>query len=337
LKDTVVMTALERIVITFDLDDKHLDRLRREFPDIDFVLCLDQGRLPEVLPVAQALVGGGIRPDLLETCPDLRWVHSQGTGVDGLLFSELVESDVVVTNNSGVQASNMAEHLLAMMLAFARGLPELVRHQSKGKWIQPLRTQVKDQSDFYEHPTFEIGYQTLGIAGLGSVGRALAVRARALGMHVIGFRRRQGDPPEGIDRIYGPDDWHEMLAEADHIANCLPLTPRTRHLFGEREFQSMKPTAYFYNVGRGETVDQDALTRALQSSGIAGAGLDVTTPEPLPADSPLWYTPNVLITSHTSGLSPNRWDRGIEILIENIRRYRQGQPLVNIVDKREGY
>jgi phosphoglycerate dehydrogenase-like enzyme len=183
----------------------------------------------------------------------------------------------------------------------------------------------------------ELSHQTLAIAGLGEVGRELAKRAKGIGMRVIGSRRRLGAGPPGVDRLFGPDDWHEMLAEADHMAICLPLTPRTRHLFGEAEFKAMKSQAYLYNTSRGAIIDQDALIRALTTGEIAGAGLDVTTPEPLPPDSPLWSLPNVLITCHTSGASPYIEERGFDIVVENIRRYLQDRPLLNLVDKGEGY
>jgi D-2-hydroxyacid dehydrogenase (NADP+) len=332
-----MVPQVSTLVITFDPGDGHLERLRDEFPEIEIIECLDKQDLPSVLPGAQLLVGAGLNAELLANGPDLRWVHSQGTGVDGLLFPELVESEVLVTNNSGVQASNMAEHLLAMMLAFARGLPDLIRAQMRSTWVQPLRAQTTNQADFLEHPTFELGYQTLAIVGLGSVGRGLAARAKPLGMTVTGFKRRPDRSINSVDRLYGPNEWHTMLAEADHVAICLPLTNETARLIGTREFAAMKSTAFIYNVGRGETIDQHALIEALQTGEIGGAGLDVTSPEPLPTDSPLWTMQNVMITSHTSGLSPHRWERGIELLIDNIHRFHNGQPLRNLVDKHAGY
>jgi D-2-hydroxyacid dehydrogenase (NADP+) len=237
----------------------------------------------------------------------------------------LIESDIIVTNNSGVHAPNIAEHLLGMMLAFARGFPEMVLNQQRRHWQRP-------STDL-----FELGYQTLAVVGLGDIGHALARRAKGLGMRVVGSRRRVLSPMDGVDRIYPPDELHAMIAEADHVAITLPLTARTRHLFGAIEFEIMEPTAYIYNIGRGEIIDQDALIEALNNGEIAGAGLDVTTPEPLPEDSPLWTTPGVFITPHYSGSTPHYWDRGIELLVENIRRFRTDQPMLNVVDKGEGY
>lgn len=333
------MAMLARVVITFALPEQHLQRLHTEFPEIEFVVCPDQEQLPEQLRTAQALIGGPLTPELLAICPQLRWMQSNSAGVDRVLTPELVEHDIIVTNYSGAQASNMAEHLLAMMFVFARSLPLLMRRQVVGEWT----TQPPDElprlppTRYFARFTMELSHQTLAIAGLGDVGRELAKRAKGIGMRVIGSRRQPGDVPSGVDRIFGPDDWHEMLSEADHVAICLPLTPRTQHLFGEAAFRAMKSSAYIYNTSRGAIIDQDALIEALQAGDIAGAGLDVTTPEPLPPESPLWCMPNVLITCHTSGASPYIEERGFDIVVENIHRYLHDRPLLNLVDKREGY
>lgn len=333
------MATVSRVVITFALTEPQLQRLHAEFPGIEFVVNPDPEALPEQVSTAQALVGGPLTPAMLAASPELRWLQSNSAGVDRLLTPELVAHDLIVTNYSGVQASNMAEHLLAMMFVFARGLPILMQRQAIGEWT----TQPPDEfprlppTRYFSRFTMELSHQTLAIAGLGEVGRGLAKRAKGIGMRVIGSRRRPGDLPEGVDEIYGPDRWHEMLAEADHVAIGLPLTPRTHHLFGEAEFTAMKPTAYIYNTSRGAIIDQDALIQALTSGDIAGAGLDVTTPEPLPSDSALWAMPNVLITCHTSGASPYIEERGFDIVVENLHRYLQDRPLLNLVDKQEGY
>ena len=320
------MAALTRVVSTVDLDQKHVDRLKQEFPDLEVVLCPDRERLGEYLPGAQGVIGRGLTAELLEQFPDVRWAHSPGAGVDSFLFPELIDrDDIVVTNNSGVHASTIAEHLLGMMFAFTRGFPEMVLNQQKHVWQRPSTDVV------------ELGHQTLAVVGLGDIGHALAVRAHALGMRVVGSRRRSSEPMDGVDALYVPDQLRVMIAEADHVAITLPSTPRTRGLFGTAEFEVMKDTAIIYNIGRGDIIKQDELIDALNSGQIAGAGLDVTTPEPLPEDSPLWDTPGVFITPHFSGSTPYYWDRGIEIVAENIRRIRNDKPLFNVVDKREGY
>ena len=315
-----------RIVLSFNIDDESIQQIRESYPDIDLTVCTDEEKLPEALRSADAVIGWG-RYDAatLAGAPDLRWIHSFGVGVDGLLTPELIDSEIIVTNNTGVRGPNIAEHLLAMMLGFARGLPEIMRYQTKREWHHADRG------------VFELGGQTLGIAGLGDIGQNLAWRADALGMRVVGLRRLKTDRPRGVEQIYSPDDLHEFLAQADHVAVCLPLTDGTRHMFSTAEFAAMKPTAYIYNIGRGAIIDQDALIAALQNEEIAGAGLDVTVPEPLPADSPLWDMTNVQITCHTSGSTPFNWPRGLEILMDNLGRFQRGEALRNVVDKLEGY
>jgi phosphoglycerate dehydrogenase-like enzyme len=319
------MAELNKIVLTIDLDPSYLERLRTTYPQIDVVVCTDQDRLPEVLPGAQMLLGR-LTPEMFRQSPDLRWLYTTGAGVDRYLFPELVESDLLLTNNSGVHAPHMAEYLVGMMLAFARGLPFLMRAQMRHEWTQRRA-----------FPVYELGRQKLAVIGLGDIGQALAWRAKALGMQVSGTRRHVGDSLPGVDRLAPPEALHELIAEADHVAITLPLTDETRGLFGTTEFRLMKPTAFVYNIGRGPIIQSDALIAALRNGEIAGAGLDVTDPEPLPSDSPLWDMESVLVTAHTSGGGPFYWERGIELLVENIRRYINDEPMLNVVDKRAGY
>jgi D-2-hydroxyacid dehydrogenase (NADP+) len=319
------MATINKIVTTVDIDQRHIDQLTKEFPDLEVVKCPNPDELGDYLPGVQGVIGRGLTAEFLERFPDVIWAHSPGAGVDSFLFPELIDSDVIVTNNSGVHASTIAEHLLGMMLAIARGFPEMVRNQQQHIWQRPSTGVV------------ELGHQTLAVVGLGDIGYGLAVRAKALGMHVIGSRRKSNEPMERVDEIYSSDQLHEMIAKADHVVIALPSTPRTRGLFGTPEFEAMKDSAIIYNIGRGDIIKQDELIDALNNGLIAGAGLDVTTPEPLNEDSPLWDTPGVFITPHYSGSTPYYWDRGIQIVAENIRRLRNDEQLFNVVDKKEGY
>jgi phosphoglycerate dehydrogenase-like enzyme len=248
--------------------------------------------------------------------------------VDDVPLAELAARGIVVTNNSGVHAPNIAEHLMAMMLAFARQLPFLYRGQLAREW-----------RDSTTRPrVFELSGQTLLVVGLGDIGLALAERAAAFGMRVIGTRRRPEQPaPSTVSRVVATDRLAEVLPEADHVAICLPLTAGTRGLFDAAMLTRMKPTGYLYNIGRGPIVATDALVEALANGGLGGAGLDVTDPEPLPPDSPLWAMDNVLITMHTSGGTPHYWDRALELLVANIDRYERGEELHNRVDPETGY
>lgn len=318
------MTA-PKILIAIRINDKHVQTIREAYPDLDLTVCTDEAALPEVLADTDAVIGWGhYDTALLSAAPKLRWVHTFGAGIDRILNPELIEGDVVVTNNAGVRGPNIAEHLLGMMLGFARRIPDYARSQMQHEWNR-------------DRNVFEIGGQTAAVIGLGDIGQHFAWRANALGMRVIGLRRVRSELPRGVEKVYPPEQLHELLAEADHVIISAPLTPLTHHLFGAAEFAAMKPTAYIYNIGRGRIIDQDALIAALESGEIAGAGLDVTTPEPLPSDSPLWAMPNVLITCHSAGSTPYNWPRGLEIVIDNIDRFQRGEELRNVVDKRAGY
>lgn len=315
-----------KIVLAANLDERHAERLRAEFQDVNFEFVGDRDAVKAAARDADALIGGwGHSADTFQEADRLRWYHHFGVGVDGLPLDELAGPDLVITNNRSVRSSNIAEHILAMMLGFARGLPEIIRYQVRHEWHHADRG------------VFEIGGQKLGVIGIGSIGSALAWRANALGMRVYGYRRTSAAATEGVERVFTGDELHAMLAECDHVAICLPLTRGTQHLFSTAEFEAMKPSAHIYNIGRGPIIDQDALIQALQSGEIGGAGLDVTDPEPLPADSPLWDMTNVQITCHTSGSTPHNMDRTIEIVARNIRHFINDEPLEFVVDVREGY
>jgi phosphoglycerate dehydrogenase-like enzyme len=223
---------------------------------------------------------------------------------------------------------NIPEHVLALLLAFARRLPQLLSAQRDRRW--------RDTETHAE--VFEVSGQTLLLVGMGDIGLATGERAAALGMEVTGFRRRSGQPtPEFVTRVYWQEELHEALGNADHVLVSLPLTPATRGLIDAEALAAMRPGAFLYNVGRGPVVDQAALEAALAEGLLGGAGLDVTDPEPLPPESPLWAMENVIITAHTSGASPRYWDRAIELVVENVRRFRAGEELVNRVDLDAGY
>lgn len=317
------------IAITFDLERRYVERLERQFPTVAFPVCATPEALREAIGEADALIGGWQGDaGVLRAAPKLRWIQATGAGVDRLMVPELLERPITLTNFSGVHAVNIAEHVLAMMLSFARGLRPLSRLQDQRRWRD---------DDGARPATFELAGQTLGVVGLGDIGEALARKAHGLDMRVVATRRRPAEQPPYVDRLLPSEGLPELLAEADHVALCLPLTRATRRIIGAAELALLRPSAYLYNIGRGGLIDQDALIAALRAGRLAGAGLDVTTPEPLPPDSPLWDLPNVTITMHSSGATPKYWDRGIELVAENVRRFLDGTPLRNVVDTSEGY
>lgn len=318
------MATLETLGFSVDLGEARMARLRERFPDLEIKVVTDLEAVPRELQDVDAFVGRGVHVKLLADAPRLRWVQTQTAGADGVSFDDLGKRGIVLTNGSGIHAPNLAEHQIALMLAFARGLPGLLKAQARHEWVN-------------QWPQFEIDGQTLCIVGLGEVGRALADKAARMGMRVTGVRRRDIPVPDYIEKVAHIDEMNPLLAEADHVALCLPLTPRTRKLFDAERIAALKPGAYIYNTGRGEVIDHDALIDALRSGHLAGAGLDVTDPEPLPDDNPLWDMENVIITGHSGGRAPRRLDRFVDLLIDNIDRYRNDQPLRNVVDPVEGY
>ena len=284
-------------------------------------------QLESALSGAEILLGWDFRAaelrDAWRRADRLRWIHWAGAGVDAALFPELVASDVVLTNSQGVFDRAMAEYVLGLVIAFAKRLPETLALQSQRSWKYRLTERLEGRRAF--------------VVGVGSIGREIARLLRAAGLQVtgVGTRAREGDPDFG--RIYPVSELAGLLPQAHYVIAVTPLTDATRGLFGAREFRAMKPTARFINVGRGEVVQEAALIDALRQGEIAGAALDVFETEPLPADSPLWSMPQVIISPHMSGDFEEHPQALSDLFIENFRRYREGEPLLNVVDKSLGY
>lgn len=293
------------------------------------------GTVLEAVRGADVYVGFGVPAGLFDaaTAPPegrLRWAHTASAGVGGSLHPAMRASDVVLTNAAGVYAEPMADTVLAMMLHFARGLDVAVRAQVERRWD-------KAPFDAADAPVRELAECTLGIVGLGGIGRAVARRGVALGMAVVATRRRGTEGPQGVEVMSGPDALDRILPRSDVLVVAVPQTPETRAMAGARELAMLPRGAVVINVARGGVVDEDALIGALRSGHLRGAGLDVFAREPLPADSPLWGLPNVLVTPHVSGASHRFWRRQTDLILQNLRRYLAGEPLLNTVDKQAGY
>jgi phosphoglycerate dehydrogenase-like enzyme len=317
---------IQRLVFGWDIPDAALDALRAKFPGVDITKATG-GEFIVALPIADAAVAWSMTPDEFAAASKLRWFQSIGAGVERVILPGMRERGLIVTNSSGIHGANISEHLLAMMLAFARKLPALIRATEHGQWRDDVRSSI-----------FELGGQTLHVVGYGDIGQALGRKASALGMRVTATRRHPGSSSDdNADSITGFDQLQTRLANADHVAITLPQTPETVNLFDSELLGKIKPGAYLYNIGRGPVVDTQALIQALDSGQLAGAGLDVTEPEPLPADSPLWGRENVIITAHTAGGTPFFFDRLMGIVSENLRRIQAGEQPMNIVDLEAGY
>ena len=245
--------------------------------------------------------------------PRVRWIHSRSAGLDELLFPELSVSKVVLTNARGVFSEILGEFVIAAVLFFAKDLRRMVRSQQAGVW---------DQFDITE-----IAGQTMGIIGLGDIGTAVARRAEAMGMHVVGLRRADG-----------PERKFELLAQSDYVVLSAPLTPETRGIISDAELRAMKPSAVLINVGRGPLVDEAALVVALRERRIGGAALDVFNEEPLPDGHPFYTLDNLLLSPHAADHTPDWKQRAMQLFLDNFERYRKGEPLRNVVtDKQRGY
>ncbi len=267
-------------------------------------------------------VGQETLDHLIATIPDLRWIHTISAGVDHLLSPTLRESDVVLTNASGVFDIPIAETVLAYMLAVVKRLPEFLDQQKDHRWkTLDLR---------------ELHGLTLGIVGLGSIGSQVARLCRPFGMRILGLRRNPRPSPVA-DEVLPHTRLHDLLGRSDFVLISIPLTDETRGLIGREELAAIKPDGWLINIARGQIVDQEALIEALREGSIGGACLDALAQEPLPEDSPLWDFPNVIITPHNSWSSPHIQEREIELFLENLRRYVAGEPLLNVVDKEIGY
>jgi phosphoglycerate dehydrogenase-like enzyme len=314
------------VVIGEAIGAANLDRLRTHFPHIDFRLCLDMDDFTTQAAGAHILFSKSFPPAALAAAKKLHWVQAGTAGVERLLQHGLGERGVLLTNATGAHGVPMSEMILAMMLNFATGMHTLL-------FAQRAQQRVVDQ---VEREKFELEGQTLCVIGLGDIGGTLAHKARALGMGVIGVRRTPRPHP-AISHLYTHDQLLQALPLADHVALCLPLTLATTALIGAAELAAMRPSAYIYNVGRGGSIEPAALWDALQAGRIAGAGLDVTAPEPLPADSPLWQHPHVQLGQHTSGRSPFNANRITDIFMDNLARYLAGDPLRNVIDPEQGY
>jgi phosphoglycerate dehydrogenase-like enzyme len=332
---------LRTIVIAMGIADSALTQLRAQFPNIRFIVpgeeqsaADERYRIAPTAPSAaelseaDALIGWELDAEMLAAAPKLRWMHAASAGVEHFDLSAIAARGVLLTNSRGVFAPNIAEHVLAMMLALTRRLPRLLRAQAEREW-----------RDWETHREVgELHGQSLLIVGLGEIGRAVAERAAAFGMRVSGLRLRpDGSLPPGVSAVFESASLPTVLPEADYVVVTLPGTPRTRGLFDAAAFAAMKPGAVIYNVGRGAVIDTPALIAALASGHLGGAGLDVTEPEPLPADSPLWGMENVLITCHTSGATPHYWTRQGALISDNIGRFQRGEALRNLVDLEAGY
>lgn len=325
-----VLISIQQRVPHWQIPAETAHALMARVPDVTFTYATTDEARARGLETAEVAYTWILRADELARAPRLRWVHTSAVAVETLCLPELFARGIRVSNTRGVQAVPIAEHVLAMMLAFAKQVPFTLAQQSQARWAQ--HEYVGDRLPWL------VSGRTLGLVGVGTIGAALAQRASALGMRVVALRRHADAPAvPGVDRVFGRDDLAAMLGACDVVVVAAPLTPDTEGLFDAAAFAAMKPGALFVNVGRARIVDTAALVGALESGHLGGASLDVFPEEPLPSAHPLWRCPNVILTPHTSGFRRGHWDEVVAVFADNLARYRSGQPLVHEVQPALGY
>ena len=306
------------------------EAIRHRWPEMRVLHLPDYTKLTEELPDTDIFVGYLLKPEQFKAAAKLKWIHSTTAGIAQLTYPELRASGVLVTNSSGVFSVPLAEHAMGMMLALARNFPEAVRHQDRAHWGQ------QDIWDQPQHLT-ELAGQVLLIVGFGSIGQALARRAKAFDMRVWGVSRSGEGNKTLAERIVPVSELREVLPHADYVVIAAPETPETKQLIGAAELARMKPSARLVNVARGTLLDEAALVRALQEDRLRGAALDVMETEPLPVESPLWKAPRLFITPHISAISDRLWARQTELLVDLLERWFAGSEMYNRVDLGRGY
>jgi phosphoglycerate dehydrogenase-like enzyme len=321
----IVAAAASYVVPPPQFSPAEIAQIRSQGPNVDLAIPSGREELDRLLPEAD-VVFGSLNAEMFAKAKKLRWLQATEAGMDRSLFPELINSPVVVTNMQRVFAPAISETAIGMLLALSRGFVRYFFPQFQ-----------KRQWQF--HPDLvEVDGMTMGVVGMGGLGSATAERAHyGFHMKILAVDAKPMPKPIFVDTLREPEWLMEMVPQVDVLVSAAPSTRKTEGMFNERVFRAMKKTAYFLNISRGFLVDEPALVRALKEGWIAGAGIDVAREEPLPANHPFWDCPNLLITCHTAGFSPQRRVRLMALLTENVRRYARGLPLMNVVDKQAGY
>ena len=309
------------------LSDEFLGDLRAGFPEVTFQAASTEEDQKTHIKDADVFFGWP-SSQVFRAADHLRWIHCPGTGIDRIMSApELIDSDVVLTNARGPHASPMADHVFFMILSFAHRAREIWEDQRTHRW-DPGR---------YNERMMELAGQTMGILALGDIGKAVARRAHAFGMEVYAVDKRPMPGPPEVKEVWDSERLDDLLRISDWFVVTAPLTSETQGLIDRRRLGLLKPGAHIIVVSRGGIVDEAALSDALRSGRIAGAGLDVAAQEPLPSDSPLWNMENVMLSPHVSALTPEMWEGRREAFKENLRRFLDNEPFLYVCDKGAGF
>jgi D-2-hydroxyacid dehydrogenase (NADP+) len=325
-----ILVSIQQEVSAWQVPGDHVERIRQALPQHEVRYATTSEQRAAGLAVCDVVFTWRLDGDEFAAAPRLRWVHSPAVAVGTRCLEALAARGVAVSNSRGVQATPIAEHVFALLLALTRRLPLALERQRDGRWSQP-------EFEGALRPVVLKG-QCLGVVGIGSIGSEVARLGAAFGMDVIAVRRDPSRPvPAGVRAVWGADGLDRLLAAADVVVIATPLTGETEALFDAARIARMRPGARLINIARGQLVDGVALAAALRTGHLAGAALDVVEREPLPADDPLWQVPNLVLTPHISGYRPTHWDDVADLFVENVRRWDAGQPLLWPVDPARGY
>jgi D-2-hydroxyacid dehydrogenase (NADP+) len=320
-----------KVLISFDLPSDCIEKIRKVSPSVEVVQSQDRNEAKRLVKDVDVLFSGFFSKELLLAAKRLKWIQAWGAGVDRLLIPEVVESRIIVTNAGGVHPTPISEHVVGLMLCLCRKLHLFIRNQTQKKW-------ERFESGASTEKVEELSGKTIGIVGLGKIGREIAKKAKCLGMRVVATKRNASSSAStSVDQLLRTSRLKRLLAESDFVVLSLPLTKETRGMIGEEQLRNMKRTSYLINVSRGRIVRENMLIKALKGGWIAGAGLDTFEDEPLPETSELWTLKNVIITPHVAGQTPHYMERLTGIFCENLDRFIHKRHLINVVDKTLGY
>jgi D-2-hydroxyacid dehydrogenase (NADP+) len=317
------------IIVALSHDDEpyvkiHEVLVSSDVTDSEYTLVRSEGprHLEALIPETDVLIAWNLPPELLPKAKKLKWLHLGLVGVGELMYPELLESDIRLTNSMGYHHVPVTEHVFALILAYTRAIHISLRNQLEHRWNRRPAA----------YAVFELNGKTLGIVGLGKIGRSVAKLGRAFDMRVIGYDIREVED-ENVDRVYTENELSELLGQSDFIVLCLPYTSKTERIIGIDEIRAMKQTAFLVNVGRGRLIEEPILVEALSTGWIAGAGLDVFETEPLPPDSPFYNLGNVIMTPHIAGATPDYWDHVGTIFVNNLKSFLAGEKMLTELDK----
>lgn len=315
---------MKRVLIYHRFPEHLVQRLAERYKDYEFTVCTDKTLIFEYLKDTEIFITFKFSVQMLDAAPMLKWVQILSAGVDRVPLREMKRNGVIITSGKGIHKIQMSEYAIAAMVMLSRNFHVMFRNQAASKWERPL-------------PQGEINGSTVGIIGLGSIGKEIAKRASLFGMNVIGVKN-DPKPVEFVNTVYSPEQLSEVFKKSDYIINLLPTTPGTEKLIGMDLFNLMKDTACFINIGRGKTVNEQDLIEALKTKKIRAMVSDVFEQEPLPQDSPLWGLDNVIITPHICGESSKYEDKAIDIIEQNFDAYiGKTDKMVSLVDPDKGY